>query len=579
MSITKKITLIVSAIVFFSTAILGATNYFFSYKETLKSAGIELTGCASITTGIETPTYLLQIKQGNLKNSQKLEHQIDWIVEHKKIFSEAYILDTHGKLLAADRHARALGFKRGDNFDLPTAALKKIKSGKTYYTRIYNLRGRKVITGYAPIYEKQQSTSMPGMHGKTSGHEKIIAINAIDFDGKIVSSRTWEMNKFVILLSILLPILAAIITAVFVQRLTKPIKKIGIHVKRVSKGELSLNSLKVKSTDELGQLAHDFNIMVSQLQVLIRNVAQTSRQISANSQELLTGSKKAKLATEQVNNQIDEANQSIEQQSCLTKQANNELKMMADRVEKISSHINAAAHKADKTNSLSQDGNVVVKNMTEQMNKISQNNIEIKQIIVSLNGKSKEIDKVMTLINGIAKQTNLLALNASIEAERAQDHGRGFAIVSEEIRKLADQTGIATREVADVIADIQKESDDSVKKIVQGEIIVKDGLSLIERTSSSFTLISSKSNETSQDLNKLLKEILQIQNKMTSMVDEVTHVTQFASNIAANTDKISQSGKQQNVMMQDFVSVSENLSMIAIELTGLIDKFKYDKLE
>ncbi|GAJ25629.1 hypothetical protein JCM15457_504 [Liquorilactobacillus sucicola DSM 21376 = JCM 15457] len=579
MSITKKITLIVSAIVFFSTAILGATNYFFSYKETLKSAGIELTGCASITTGIETPTYLLQIKQGNLKNSQKLEHQIDWIVEHKKIFSEAYILDTQGKLLAADRHARALGFKRGDNFNLPTAALKKIKSGKTYYTRIYNLRGRKVITGYAPIYEKQQSTSMPSMHGKTSGHEKIIAINAIDFDGKIVSSRTWEMNKFVILLSILLPILAAIITAVFVQRLTRPIKKIGIHVKRVSKGELSLNSLKVKSTDELGQLAHDFNIMVSQLQVLIRNVAQTSRQISANSQELLTGSKKAKLATEQVNNQIDEANQSIEQQSCLTKQANNELKMMADRVEKISSHINAAAHKADKTNSLSQDGNVVVKNMTEQMNKISQNNIEIKQIIVSLNGKSKEIDKVMTLINGIAKQTNLLALNASIEAERAQDHGRGFAIVSEEIRKLADQTGIATREVADVIADIQKESDDSVKKIVQGEIIVKDGLSLIERTSSSFTLISSKSNETSQDLNKLLKEILQIQNKMTSMVDEVTHVTQFASNIAANTDKISQSGKQQNVMMQDFVSVSENLSMIAIELTGLIDKFKYDKLE
>ncbi|WP_311406874.1 methyl-accepting chemotaxis protein [Liquorilactobacillus uvarum] len=578
MSITKKIALIVTAIVFFSTAVLGVTNYFFSYKETLKSAGVELTGCASITTGIETPTYLSQIKQGNLKNSKKLENQIDWIVQHKKIFSEAYILDTNGKLLAADKHARNLGFKRGDHFDLSRAALNKIKNGKTYYTKIYNLRGRKVITGYAPIYEKQQSSSMTGMSDKMSMNKKVIAINAIDFDGKIVSSRTWEMNKFIILLSILLPILAAIITIIFVQRLTQPIKKIGGHVEKVSKGELSLNSLKVKSNDELGQLAHDFNAMVSQLQTLIRNVAQTSKQISANSKGLLVGSKKAKLSTEQVIDQIDEANKSVDQQSYLTKQANNELGIMSDQVKEISNHIDAAARKADKTNLLSQNGNIVVKNMLEQMNRISENSIEIKDIAVSLNGKSKKIDKVMTLINGIAKQTNLLALNASIEAARAQDHGRGFAVVSEEIRKLADQTDIATREVADVIAEIQKESDDSVRKIVQGEVIVKDGLSLIEETSSSFTLISSKSSETSQDLDQLLQEIVQIQKKMTLIVGEVTHITQFASNIAANTDKISQSGKQQSVMMQEFVSVSENLSIIAVELTSLIDKFKYDEL-
>ncbi|WP_057896409.1 methyl-accepting chemotaxis protein [Liquorilactobacillus oeni] len=576
MSITKKITLVVTAIVFFSAAVLGITNYFFSYKETLKSAGIELTGCASITTGIETPSYLLQVEQGNLNNLKKLENQVDWIVQHKKIFSEAYVLDPQGKLLVADKHARQLGFKRGDNFNLSTAALKQIKSGKTYYTKIYSLRGRKVITGYAPVYEKQQGSLMSGMHGM-SGKGKVIATNAIDFDGGIVSSRTWEMNKFIILLSILLPIIAAIITIVFVQWLTRPIKKIGDHVEKVSKGDLSLKSLKVKSKDELGQLAHDFNKMVSQLQVLIRNVAQTSKQITSNSQGLLTGSKKAKLSTEQVAAQIDEANKSVEQQSFLTKQANNELGTMSGQVEEISSHINAAALKADKTNSLSQNGNAVVKSTIEQMNRIRQNSIEIKQIAVSLNGKSQEIDKVMTLINGISKQTNLLALNASIEAARAQGHGRGFAVVSEEIRQLADQTDVATREVADVIVEIQKESNQSVKKIIQGEKIVKDGLLLIEKTSDSFTMISTKSSETSQDLGELLQEILQIQNKMTSMVEEVAHITDFAENIAANTDKISRSGKQQNIMMQEFVSVAESLSKIASELTGLVNKFKYEK--
>lgn len=163
MSITKKMTLSVTAIVFFSVAVLGITNYFFSYRETLKSAGVELTGCASITTGIETPEYLMQVKAGKLENQSKLEKQVDWIVQHKKIFAEAYILDTQGKLIVADQHARQLGFKRGTQFKLSAAALRQIKSGKTYYTGIYELRGgRRVITGYAPVY-RTQSTSMASM--------------------------------------------------------------------------------------------------------------------------------------------------------------------------------------------------------------------------------------------------------------------------------------------------------------------------------------------------------------------------------------------------------------------------------
>ncbi|KRL98832.1 hypothetical protein FD50_GL000645 [Liquorilactobacillus satsumensis DSM 16230 = JCM 12392] len=580
MSITKKMTLSVTAIVFFSVAVLGITNYFFSYRETLKSAGVELTGCASITTGIETPEYLMQVKAGKLENQSKLEKQVDWIVQHKKIFAEAYILDTQGKLIVADQHARQLGFKRGTQFKLSAAALRQIKSGKTYYTGIYELRGRRVITGYAPVYRTQSTSmaSMPGM-SQNSGKGAVIAINAIDFDGGIVSARTWEMNKFVILLSVILPLLAAMITMFFVRRLTIPIKKIGRHVEKVAQGDLSLKPLEITAHDELGQLAHDFNGMVAQLQRLIGNVASTSQKITLNSQELIEGSQKAQAATVQSATQLAEANESVTQQSVLTQQANEDLGQMSLQFKAISTHIETAAHQANKTKRLSQAGNTVVKNTIAQMDRIKQNSTELQQLAAGLNEKAKAIDQVMTLINGISKQTNLLALNASIEAARSENtQGQGFTVVSDEIRKLSEQTGQATLEVAEVVTKIQKDAALSVAKTIAGATSVATGITLINQTSASFTQISDKSNETSQHLARLAREILQLHAKMDSIVGEIAHITSFAAGIAANTNKISEAGRQQKETMQEFVTVSAELSQIAAQLLALVNEFKYKKI-
>ncbi|MFT8836244.1 methyl-accepting chemotaxis protein [Liquorilactobacillus satsumensis] len=245
----------------------------------------------------------------------------------------------------------------------------------------------------------------------------------------------------------------------------------------------------------------------------------------------------------------------------------------------ISTHIETAAHQANKTKRLSQAGNTVVKNTIAQMDRIKQNSTELQQLAAGLNEKAKAIDQVMTLINGISKQTNLLALNASIEAARSENtQGQGFTVVSDEIRKLSEQTGQATLEVAEVVTKIQKDAALSVAKTIAGATSVATGITLINQTSASFTQISDKSNETSQHLARLAREILQLHAKMDSIVGEIAHITSFAAGIAANTSKISEAGRQQKETMQEFVTVSAELSQIAAQLLALVNEFKYKKI-
>jgi methyl-accepting chemotaxis protein len=135
-----------------------------------------------------------------------------------------------------------------------------------------------------------------------------------------------------------------------------------------------------------------------------------------------------------------------------------------------------------------EDGNSVVKGAVEQMNKIEEK-VSISSNIVNVLGeKSNELGNIVYMITQIAEQTNLLALNAAIEAARAGEQGRDFAVVAEEVRKLAEQSGIAAGQIGGLIHEIQNEIDDAVKSMSEGNGAVKDGIIMVENTVSVFKL-------------------------------------------------------------------------------------------
>ncbi|WP_440898144.1 methyl-accepting chemotaxis protein [Amphibacillus sp. Q70] len=563
MNVTKKITIIVSIIVFLSVSALSVINYRASYREVLQAAGVELTGCANITTGIIDADGLLELINGDQSYLEQIESDIEWTITKKDIFETHYILSLDGTVLAADSHLKAQGFQASDDFMISDEAIEHVKSGHSYYTEVYHFGGMDRMTGYVPIFRDHNPQN------------EVIAINAIDFEGSIVSERTWEMTKPTLLVGLLLPFLAAIITSILVRRIVKPINWISTHVKQIAQGKLNIDPLEVHAKDELGLLAEDVNRMVKALRTVIQEVVTNSVQIAATSEELFARADDSNTSTNRIHLAINEMASGVEQQSRSTEIANQNLTDMASAIEKMSTqigHLNKASNEAEQ---VAHSGRQVVNQTINQMTIINENTTDIHTIANRLDDKSREIDQIVNLITDISEQTNLLALNASIEAARAGEHGKGFSVVAEEVRKLAEQTGSATDQVARLINEVQAETKESVDKTKQGQTSVIEGTKLIKQTNDSFETILTTTAKNADQLTHLLGDVDSVKEQVDHLVNEVEEITQISVQSATSTNKINQSGEEQTMMMQDIYAASKELATIADKLQHSIEQFDY----
>lgn len=561
-SITKKVVTIVVFIVFLTISLLSSVNFFFSYKQTLTSTGLELIGCANITTGIIDVEELAKLIDGEEQYLDSLTNQLNWTVEHKNIFDSEYIVSMEGKVLVGDEHLAKIGVAVGDVVPESKQALESIRAGHTYYTGIYEINGYKRQTGYAPIYRN---------HDKSS---EVIAMTAIDFDAAIITTRVWEANRISLLVGIVLPIFAAILTMILVSRMLSPIKEIQKHVQQVSEGTLSLSDLPIRSQDELGFLAGGFNRMLHSLVSLISEIRTTTQQLNGQSQELLASSEQAQQNSTIITDAMNSSACSVNEQANLMQRANSHLNEMSANIQHISEGITAVSLVATETNQLSQSGNTLIDQTLSQMDEIHQTTEEIHAITLRLNQRSQEINKIMTVITDISEQTNILALNAAIEASRANEHGEGFLVVAEEVRRLSDNIQVAIQQVSTIIGELQTDSNDSVEKVTVGQSAVKKGVSLLAETRNSFEAISTTVSKTAVQSQTLKEENESIKNELTMLVEEIEHVTLLAEQISSSSQMVASSGEEQQLVMEEFVEVARNLAMISDELTQSIHRFK-----
>lgn len=561
-SVITKITAIVTVIVFVSIGLLAMINYRSSYNQVLQAAGVELTGCANITTGVIDADALYQLTTGDTSYLDQIENEIEWTINHKEIFETHYILSFDGEVLAADSNLKSQGFTSGDAFQLDQEAIDHVKEGHTYYTEVYEFGGMERVTGFAPIYEDHDPS------------KEVIAINAIDFEGSIVGERTWEMVKPTIIISVLLPFIAAAITIFAVRKMVRPIQSISQQINQVANGKLDLPLLDIRTNDELGQLATDLNQMTSSLNQVIQQVSSNAEQVAATSEQLFASADETTRSAEQINASIEEVASGIGQQSENTKVANRNLGVIAEQVEIITDKIQAVAQASNEADNLSQSGRSKVTDTIKQVESIRENTLTISDVTNQLHGKAKEIDEIITLINSISEQTNLLALNASIEAARAGEHGKGFSVVAEEVRQLAEQTKNATEQVAQLVREVQNYSERAVDMTEKGQSSVENGIALITETNHAFEDISTTTTNTSKHLNQLSGDVQKIKQRMKDIVGEVDSITVIASQSSENTDQITTAGSEQKMRMKEIFEVSKELAMISEKLQTSIEIFE-----
>lgn len=398
-----------------------------------------------------------------------------------------------------------------------------------------------------------------------------------------------------------------------------------------NEGDLSHRiKLRVERNDEIGMLAKDLNDFFDKRQEFVTLLAKNAQEISTTSnelekitgestlafQEIASATSDVALGSNQQGDKLMKVNNGIENQSStlqsfvaqMESQTNtvsstsDVIQQMISSLEKIISNINNVARESQETKEIAVKGQEVISRSIHSMTSIRDAVFDTAAKIQALGERSQKIGEIIQVIDEIAEQTNLLALNAAIEAARAGEHGKGFAVVADEVRKLAERSGNATKEIYNLITAIQKEVDEAVEEIGEGTKIVQTGTELsaeaesalaninenIALTNDNIQSISAGANEMAEHssavkvsiekLHQISDQSLDLLNNLVQQNSDIMalnkEVLDLAHGFMANCQQVSASTEEATASSESVAAVARNLAKTAESLNDFLKQFK-----
>lgn len=317
-----------------------------------------------------------------------------------------------------------------------------------------------------------------------------------------------------------------------------------VGIDRFGNGDLTVE-LKAERNDEIGRLARGFNAAIAELRTLM------------NSVQIVVGETAASLVV--VDKEAKEASDAARAQSVQTTEVAGAVEQMAKTLFETSRSVSAAADGAQAMADKARRGDEAVSQAVEGFGNIINSTTSTSKLISSLAGKTEQVGSIAQVIDDIANQTNLLALNAAIEAARAGEAGRGFAVVADEVRKLAERTQKATKEIAHTVGAVQSESTAAAHAMLSADEAVRSGRVLIERISDAFRDILSSAN----DVSRSIDQIAAASEQQSAAAEE----------ISKNVDTIEQLINTSAQSSQRIVSSIESVDSMMTELSSHVSKF------
>lgn len=360
----------------------------------------------------------------------------------------------------------------------------------------------------------------------------------------------------------------------FSGRLSKPLKLITSQVAKVADGDLNIGDITVKNKDEIGQLANFFNQMTNNLKEMIRGVSNTSLQVAATSEELSASSEEISQSVEQVAASIQELASGADTQKNKTAETDQSVSKISSEINTIAINVENVSGMSQQTSLTAEKGNEVIKRTIDQMEMIQNQSTSTAKMMDELGEKSNEIGKIVLMITSVAEQTNLLALNAAIEAARAGEHGKGFAVVADEVRKLAEQSADAAGQVNELIVGIQEGINRSVLAMNEGKLSVDEGIQLVNDAGHSFQRIVADVKTVSEQINDVSTAVHEISAGAKSVVTLIDDTARIADDSANLSQDISAVAVEQNASMEEIASVSDELAKMAEKLQDSVRAFK-----
>lgn len=326
--------------------------------------------------------------------------------------------------------------------------------------------------------------------------------------------------------------------------------------------------------DELGQLAGHYNMVIDKLAKMVRKIQQSADESACAAELLRTGSEQSAQAATQIAESITrvaesaaEQNQMAEATKATVDEIRQEIHQVNEGTNAVLTHADHAQHKAD-------EGMAAINQAVEQMRHIGVSVQESAQVVASLGERSQQIGQIVETISAIANQTNLLALNAAIEAARAGDAGRGFSVVAEEVRKLAESSSESVTEIANLIHEIQDDTDNAVAAMQNGTRETKSGEMIMDQAGKTFGEIVTLMKDMDGDIHAMSERVQAVTAGMEGIVGTAERLSEASNSVSSETQTVSAATEEQSASVEEIASSAHNLSTVAQALHDEIKKFR-----
>ncbi|MBO0406798.1 HAMP domain-containing methyl-accepting chemotaxis protein [Aeromonas hydrophila] len=366
--------------------------------------------------------------------------------------------------------------------------------------------------------------------------------------GQKMTSAGQAINRTLLLATLTVIVLGTLVALLFSRRLTRDIASLVLRADLVANGRLPARPLPVQSQDELGGLTGSINQMSGQLRQLVGEIQGAVGQVDGACGEV--GSTTRAIVTDLAsqNQRVDTVAAAIEQMSVSTRD--------------VAGNIAEAARAAQQAEQQTRQGGHDLARMTATMQQIAAMIAEANKAMGLLSSQSEQVGRVTEVIATIAEQTNLLALNAAIEAARAGEQGRGFAVVADEVRLLASRTSQSTEEISQTIASIQQQTRQTVNTVGSGTRLVEEGRGAVDSVTDT--------------LNAMLQLVQDLSGQLGAIATATEQQSRVAQEVAGTVEEIAGLSRQSSQRSQQGEEIVARLAQDTGRLTAVISRFELD---
>ena len=400
-------------------------------------------------------------------------------------------------------------------------------------------------------------------------HDQAVALKAKTDSETAATTR----NIVIICLVVLALIIAAcIVTA---KKITEPLERVVIGCGKMKDGDFRESGYTTSRADEFGDLIRGFSEMRRTVAQLMHQTNETAQQLAAASEELTASAHQSAQASEQVANSVTNAAQASAEQQQYIADSEESVGKTVTSVDRLHATADAVEADARTAHDRAVEGGRSVMDAVHDIESVEAIVKSSAQTVDQLGKSSQQIGSIVETISGIAEQTNLLALNAAIEAARAGEHGRGFAVVADEVRKLAEASQQAAQQITALITGIQKDTTDAVNSMQSGREAVQSGAAAVSDLQATFKEIEDAVASVASRADAMVGEIRHVGDQTDVMHEKTQQISGNSGQVVNEMESVSAASEQQSASASEIAKASESLAELAQKLSESLHRFQY----